>query len=142
MRPDFGCGVHNLVFAVPGPSTLGGWLRGDPRVNALWGAAHRSAPASKLARMREPSRACCWLRSKPPCAPTNSRFNLVHPFYVSWDDGYPEAPAATRDRSRDLVRDTGALAKAYSGYVPQPASLAGYRVCARPRLRQDGRGGG
>ena len=54
--PDFGCGVHNLVFAVPGPSTLGEVAREVTRALTLWGAAHRSRAASKLARMREPSR--------------------------------------------------------------------------------------
>lgn len=80
-RPDFGCAIHDLVFGLAGPklegdvvraveSALGRW---EPRIDVLRVEA-RAAPddeARLLIDLRYAIRA------------TNSRFNLVYPFYLS-----------------------------------------------------------
>ena len=80
MRPDFGCGIHDLVFAVGGAGTSGkvagmvrqALLRWEPRIDVLGVSAtpDRSNPALLLIEIAYRIRA------------SNSRFNLVYPFYL------------------------------------------------------------
>lgn len=80
MRPEFGCGIHNLVFAVNSAGTAGqaatlvrqALVRWEPRIDVLKvGAAPDSAdPTLLLIEIEYRVRA------------TNSRFNLVYPFYL------------------------------------------------------------
>lgn len=80
MRPDFGCGIHDLVFAVTGASTAGrvasevrqALLQWEPRidvlnVNASYG---QTQPNPLLIEIEYRVRT------------TNNRFNLVYPFYL------------------------------------------------------------
>ena len=80
MRPDFGCGIHDLVFAVNSAGTAGrvaslvrdALLRWEPRVNVLNvdAVADPSQPSLLLVKIDYEVKA------------TNSRFNLVYPFYL------------------------------------------------------------
>ena len=80
-RPDFGCGLHDLVFATRTANTLGeasrtvtsALQRWEPRIALLGVDAryHPSDPNGILIEIRYEVRA------------TNSRFNLVYPFYLS-----------------------------------------------------------
>lgn len=80
MRPDFGCGIHDLLFATASASTIGlaaqavreALLRWEPRIDLLGVdvAPDRAEPA--LLRVRVDYR----VRT------TNNRFNLVYPFYL------------------------------------------------------------
>lgn len=81
MRPDFGCGVHNLVFAVPGPSTLGEVAREVTRALTLWEPRIDLRRVEARQDVREPSRLLVEIEAT--VRSTNSRFNLVYPFYVS-----------------------------------------------------------
>ena len=80
-RPDFGCGVHDLVFATRTAGTMGDITRAvteairtwEPRVELLsvFARPHPSDPLGILVDIRYEVRA------------TNSRTNLVYPFYLS-----------------------------------------------------------
>lgn len=77
MRPDFGCGIHNLVFALSNGTTAGliafevrqALLRWEPRIEVL---DVRVTPADE--RLLVDVEYC--IRA------TNSRFNLVYPFHL------------------------------------------------------------
>jgi len=85
MRPDFGCGIHDLVFAVNSAGTAGraaslvrdALLRWEPRVDVLDvdAAADTAQPNLLLVKIDYQIRT------------TNSRFNLVYPFYLQRSAG-------------------------------------------------------
>ncbi len=80
MRPDFGCGIHDLVFAVNNAATAGraatevreALIRWEPRIELL-NVAAAADPA-------QPHRLLIEIAYKVRA--TNSRFNLVYPFYL------------------------------------------------------------
>lgn len=80
MRPEFGCGIHDLIFSTPGPQTygliayyveqaLGRW---EPRIEVLEVETHPDPKASERLLINITYK----LRQ------TNSERNLVWPFYV------------------------------------------------------------
>ncbi len=80
MRPDFGCGIHDLVFASLNLSTLGlvesnvreALARWEPRIDLLdVKASPEEAEAGKL---------LVYIRYQ--VRTTNNQFNLVYPFYL------------------------------------------------------------
>jgi phage baseplate assembly protein W len=85
MRPDFGCRIHDLLFATASATTIGlaaeavrgALLRWEPRIELLGVdvAPDRAEPA--LLRVRVDYR----VRT------TNNRFNLVYPFYLERSAG-------------------------------------------------------
>lgn len=80
-RPDFGCGIHDLTFAQLSAGTLGEVSRAvtaalhlwEPRIDVLASEArpHPEDPNGILIEIQYVVRA------------TNSRLNLVYPFYLS-----------------------------------------------------------
>lgn len=80
MRPDFGCGIYDLVFAVNNPTTAGlvaeevrqALALWEPRINLLdvQVAPKPGAPNTLLIRIEYRVRT------------TNNVFNLVYPFYL------------------------------------------------------------
>ncbi|HYU34428.1 MAG TPA: GPW/gp25 family protein [Thermoanaerobaculia bacterium] len=80
MRPDFGCGVHDLVFAVQSGETAGrvasevrqALILWEPRIDVLdvTAGSDESEPTRLLIQIEYRVRA------------TNNRFNLVYPFYL------------------------------------------------------------
>ena len=80
MRPDFGCGIHDLVFAVNSAGTAGhvasvvrqALLQWEPRIDVLDVSA--SADASQPTLLR--------IEIAYQVRTTNNRFNLVYPFYL------------------------------------------------------------
>src|SRR6185436_6563663 len=80
MRPDFGCGIHDLVFATNSAETAGraatdvreALIRWEPRID-LENVEVTSDPA-------EPSRLLIQVEYR--VRSTNNRFNLVYPFYL------------------------------------------------------------
>ncbi len=80
MRPDFGCGVHDLIFAPNSPGTAGrvigevrrALVRWEPRMDVLSVDAYPDAtsPNVLLIEIHYQVRA------------TSNRFNLVYPFYL------------------------------------------------------------
>jgi len=81
MRPDFGCGIHDLVFECLSEATIGQVMnevaqalaRWEPRIDVLSVDVSASPGAPNVLAISIDYA----LRS------TNSRFNLVYPFYVS-----------------------------------------------------------
>jgi len=80
-RPDFGCGIHDLVFGTSTPESIGdvikavddALVRFEPRIDVLDvdAEAHPEEPNLLVIQIRYAIRA------------TNSRSNLVYPFYLS-----------------------------------------------------------
>jgi phage baseplate assembly protein W len=80
MRPDFGCGIHDMVFGVNDAATasaVAGAVREalavwEPRIDVLdvYAAAEPSRPNLLVIEVNYRVRS------------TNSRFNLVYPFYL------------------------------------------------------------
>jgi phage baseplate assembly protein W len=80
MRPDFGCGVHDLVFAVNSAEAAGrvatevrqALLKWEPRIDVtrVEAGADEAEPSRLLIEIEYKVRA------------TNNRFNLVYPFYL------------------------------------------------------------
>ena len=80
MRPDFGCGIHDLVFASMNRSTLGLFesnmresiIQFEPRVEILkLDISTEEASRGKL-------KVSLFLRVRD----TNHEFNMVYPFYL------------------------------------------------------------
>ncbi|MBV9772669.1 MAG: GPW/gp25 family protein [Gemmatimonadetes bacterium] len=80
MRPDFGCGIHDLVFSVNDATTHGriaqavrdALVRWEPRIDLAGVEVDDDPSAPTTLRIRIDYR----VRA------TNSRFNLVYPFYL------------------------------------------------------------
>jgi hypothetical protein len=80
-RPDFGCGIHNLVFATQNAGTTGevtqavddALVRWEPRIDVLSVQAHADSVEQNL----------LLIDIHYEVRATNSRFNLVYPFYLS-----------------------------------------------------------
>lgn len=80
MRPDFGCGIHDMVFGVNNAATATAVTRAvrealatwEPRIDVLdaYAAPDPSRPNVLVIEINYQVRA------------TNSRFNLVYPFYL------------------------------------------------------------
>ena len=80
MRSDFGCGIHNLVFAVNNATTAGliaeevrqALIRWEPRIELLEVQVNSppGQPSTLLIRLEYRVRT------------TNNVFNLVYPFYL------------------------------------------------------------
>jgi phage baseplate assembly protein W len=80
MRPDFGCGIHDLVFGVNNAATATAVTRAvrealatwEPRIDVLdaYAAPDPSRPNVLVIEINYRVRS------------TNSRFNLVYPFYL------------------------------------------------------------
>jgi hypothetical protein len=80
MRPEFGCGIHNLVFAPRSAETIGqivsdvrqALIEWEPRIDVLDidVAPDPAQPTLLLVQINYQVRT------------TNNRFNLVYPFYL------------------------------------------------------------
>jgi phage baseplate assembly protein W len=80
MRPDFGCGIHQLVFAINNAETIGrvksevqgALVRWEPRIDVLdIGVETKGRGEELLINVQYRVRS------------TNNFFNLVFPFYLS-----------------------------------------------------------
>lgn len=80
MRPDFGCGIHNRVFSVINTTNLGiietevkeALIVWEPRIEVL----------SVRASSREAAYGKLIIEIEYRVRITNTRFNLVYPFYL------------------------------------------------------------
>lgn len=80
MRPDFGCGIHDLVFATNSPGTIGlittevtqALIAWEPRIDVL--------NVQVVSDPKEPN--CLLIQLNYRVRNTNNRFNLVYPFYL------------------------------------------------------------
>lgn len=80
MRPDFGCGIHDLVFAPSNAGTIGrvtadvreALVEWEPRIDLL--------DVDAVADEGEPNRLLIIISYR--VRTTNNQFNLVYPFYL------------------------------------------------------------
>lgn len=80
MRPDFGCGIHNLVFAINNTTTTGlvaeevrqALIRWEPRIELL--ATEITSPPDQPNLL--------FIRLEYRIRTTNNVFNMVYPFYL------------------------------------------------------------
>jgi uncharacterized protein len=85
MRPQFGCGIHNLVFAPNNPTTQGNvahqvrqaLTRWEPRIDVLSVQVNGDTEMPNLLLIRVDYR----IRT------SNSQQNLVYPFYIRSEGG-------------------------------------------------------
>lgn len=80
MRPDFGCGIHDLVFAVHSGETLGRVASEVRQALILWEPRIDLLDVSADIDAAEPTRLLIQIEYQVRA--TNNRFNLVYPFYV------------------------------------------------------------
>lgn len=81
MRPDFGCGIHNLVFSPNSATTIGkvvsevtsALIEWEPRIDVL---DVNAAPDDNQANL-------LLIQISYQVRTTNNRFNLVYPFYLA-----------------------------------------------------------
>lgn len=84
MRPDFGCGIHDLVFANMSAATIGritlavheSLLRLEPRIDVTQVDVHAGDTNNVLL-----------IDIDYEVRATNTAFNLVYPFYLQAGDG-------------------------------------------------------
>jgi Bacteriophage baseplate protein W len=84
MRPDFGCGIHDLVFANVNPATIGNvirevnesLLRFEPRIDVIQVDAGPGDTNNVLL-----------IDIDYEVRATNTAFNLVYPFYLQQGAG-------------------------------------------------------
>ena len=80
MRPNFGCGIHNLVFANNSAGTQGeivaevrqALIQWEPRIDLL--------DVKIKPNIEQPN--CLLIEINYRVRTTNNRFNLVYPFYL------------------------------------------------------------
>lgn len=80
MRPDFGCGIHDLVFAVNSGETSGRVASEVRQALILWEPRIDLLDVSARADESEPTRLLIQIEYRVRA--TNNRFNLVYPFYL------------------------------------------------------------
>lgn len=85
MRPDFGCGIHDLVFAVTNQATCDraasevrdALARWEPRIDVEEVRVWPSAEGTRL-----------FIHVRYQIRATNNVFNLVYPFYLEGYEGH------------------------------------------------------
>lgn len=80
MRPDFGCGIHDLVFAVQNGETSGRVASEVRQALILWEPRIDLIDVSARTDEAEPTRLLIQIEYRVRA--NNNRFNLVYPFYV------------------------------------------------------------
>lgn len=80
MRPDFGCAIHNLVFAPGGAATIGLVSSQVREALLLWEPRIELHNVSVTSDPERPARLLVEIDYS--LRANNSRFNLVYPFYL------------------------------------------------------------
>jgi len=80
MRPDFGCGIHDLVFAVNNATTAGLVAKEVRQALILWEPRVDMLDLQVNPRPETPS--TLLIRIDYRVRATNTVFNLVYPFYL------------------------------------------------------------
>ncbi len=80
MRPDFGCGIHDLVFAVSSGETSGRVASEVRQALTLWEPRIDLLNVAVRSDETEPTRLLIQIEYRVRA--TNNRFNLVYPFYL------------------------------------------------------------
>ena len=80
MRPEFGCGIHDLVFAVNDATTASRVAAEVRRSLVLWEPRIDLLDVTAAPDMTNPNQLL--IRIEYQVRATNSRYNLVYPFYL------------------------------------------------------------
>jgi len=80
MRPDFGCGMHDLVFANNSPGTIGQVISEVRQALIQWEARIDLLEVDAYPDETQPNRLLIQINYQ--VRTTNNRFNLVYPFYL------------------------------------------------------------
>ncbi|RMF82205.1 MAG: baseplate protein [Chloroflexi bacterium] len=80
MRPDFGCGIHDLVFGLSNTATLGRVVSEVRQALTLWEPRIELVDVTADFDPQQPSRLLIYVDYV--LLTDNSRFNLVYPFYL------------------------------------------------------------
>lgn len=80
MRPEFGCGLHDLVFAPDSAETAGVAATEVREALILWEPRIELDDVEVQSDPSEPGRLLIHIEYR--VRSTNSRFNLVYPFYM------------------------------------------------------------
>jgi phage baseplate assembly protein W len=80
MRPDFGCGIHDLVFAPNTPSTIGQLVSEVQDALIEWEPRIDIVDIDAVPFPNDPT--CIQIQINYRVRTTNNRFNLVYPFYL------------------------------------------------------------
>ena len=81
MRPDFGCGIHDLVFATMSDGAIGRIVESVRTALARWERRIEVLQVAAIPDPREPHK--LQISIDYAIRATNSRRNLVYPFYAS-----------------------------------------------------------
>ncbi len=80
MRPDFGCGIHDFVFASMNTTTLGLVESSVREALTLWEPRIEVTEVAASPDQNDPGRLV--ISIKYTVRNTNNQFNLVYPFYL------------------------------------------------------------
>lgn len=80
-RPDFGCGIHDLVFSTPTAGALGDIARSVREALAQWEPRIEILAVDARVHPDDPNGVLVEIHYE--ILATNSRQNLVYPFYLS-----------------------------------------------------------
>lgn len=80
MRPDFGCGIHDLVFANNSPSMFGRIIYEVRQSLINWEARIDILDINAYPDEKQPN--LLLIKINYQVRTTNNRFNLVYPFYL------------------------------------------------------------
>ncbi|MGE5656347.1 MAG: GPW/gp25 family protein [Actinomycetota bacterium] len=80
MRPDFGCGIHNLVFANNSAGTMGQAIASVERSLIEWEPRIDLLDIDAYSDPEQPNKLLIQINYR--VRTTNNRFNLVYPFYL------------------------------------------------------------
>jgi uncharacterized protein len=81
MRPDFGCGIHDLVFSTMNSATLGLFESRVREAITRWES--RVEITNLEVFTKEPSKGKLEINLSCMVRDTNTEFNLVFPFYLT-----------------------------------------------------------
>ncbi len=80
MRPDFGCGIHDLVFAPNSAETIGQVMSEVNQALIAWEPRIDLETVDAFPDRDQPNRLMIQIHYR--VRSTNNRFNLVYPFYL------------------------------------------------------------
>lgn len=82
LRPDFGCGIHDLVFGVNGAATAGRAAEEVRRALVLWEPRVDQLAVSAAPNPDPAAESRLLIEIGYRVRATNTRHNLVYPFYL------------------------------------------------------------
>lgn len=80
-RPDFGCGIHDLIFASQSPGTTGAVIHAVEEALGKWEPRIDVESVNAYLDEHDPNGLC--IEIQYVIRAINSRYNLVYPFYLS-----------------------------------------------------------